>query len=103
MCVLHSCHRSNLSLTRLWVQMPLCRKHRGWRDKLLGATTTCKEMEGTEEDQQAEKGLKDIAKKRQRARVSYRIRGHMLGDKARRGETRDRDAIKLRVWGGAVV
>lgn len=60
-------------------------------------------MEGTEEDQQAEKGLKDIAKKRQRARVSYRIRGHMLGDKARRGETRDRDAIKLRVWGGAVV
>lgn len=94
---------SNLSLTRLWIQMPLCRKHRGRRDKLLGATTKCKEMEGTEENQQVKKGLKDISKKRQRARISYRVRGCMLGDKARRGETRDRDAIKLRVWGGAAV
>ena len=67
--------------------MPLRRKHKGQRDKLLGATTKYKEVEGTEENQQIKKGLKDISKKRQWTRVSYRIRGCMLGDKARRGET----------------
>lgn len=58
----------------------------------MGATEKCKEMEGTEK-QQVKKALKDTSKKRQQARVSYRIRGHILGDKARRGETRDHDAI----------
>lgn len=60
--------------------------------KLLGATEKCKETEGTEK-QQVKKALKDISKKLQQARVSYRIRGHILGDKARRGETWDHDVI----------
>lgn len=36
-------------------------------------------MEGTEENQQVKTGLKDMSKKHQWARVSYGIRGCMLG------------------------
>lgn len=46
---------SNLSLTYLWIQMPLCRKHRDQRDKPLGVTTKLKETEGIEENQQVKK------------------------------------------------
>lgn len=60
-------------------------------------------MEGTEENQQVKTGLKDISKKYQWTRVSYGIRGCMLGDKARGGETRDSDAIKVGIQGGAMV
>lgn len=56
-----------------------------------------------EEDQQVKKGLKDFSKNHQWARVSYNIRGYMLGNKARSAETQDSDAIKVRIWAGGVV